>query len=331
MVELYIDTVTSGFERDGKLFKVLVRFGTGVADISQKVLHAVKEAGNEEIEAIYEVKDALHSLTMVVEFSYGFLDKVDDIFYYCQSDSMKDAIEELSCTPANLSPVRDLISLLGDSLSKAEENYSELVEACNIAKQSCTVAAEVCARKETESQNKKGITRGVGGTVAGATLAGGTAAAAGGVAAGGVAISAVAGVFTFGIGTIVGLGITAVAVGAIGLGGLAAGVGTAVATHRIAEKYKASEDTFRRIRSEFDALLSFAHELKEGVAQVHTTQANISAKIDNVKDSTDKENIALIKETLKRLEKACSDTYATTSACKDEVKSKMKEIKSKVK
>ena len=331
LVELYIDTVTGGFERDGKLVKVMVTFGKEVVDISQKVLQAVKEAGNEEIQDIYQVKDALHRLTSVVEAAYEFLDKVDDIFYYCQSDSMEEAIRELSCSPPDLNPVCDLLSLLGNSLEKAESKYSELVEACNVASQSCREAAEMCARKETDSQNKKGITKGVGGTVAGVTLAGGTAAAAGGVAAGGIAISAVAGAFTFGIGTIVGLGVTAVAVGVVGLGGLATGVGTAVATHRIAKKYQESADNFRRIRAEFDALLGFAYDLKEGVAQVHTTQVNISAKVDNVKDSTDKENIALIKETLKRLEKACTDTYATTSACRDEVKSKMEELKSKVK
>ena len=77
-------------------------------------------------------------------------------------------------------------------------------------------------------------------------------------------------------------------------------------------------------------LLGFANELNAGVSQVHTMQVNISVKV-NVTDSTDKENIALIKEALKRLQKACTDTYATTSACRDEVKSKMKELKSKVK
>ena len=331
LVELYIDTVTGGFERDGNLVKVMVTFGKEVVDISQKVLQAVKEAGNEEIQAIYQVKDALHHLTLVVEAAYEFLDKVDDIFYYCQSDLMKGAIRKLSCSPPDLNPLRDLLTLFGNSLKMAESKYSELVKACNVSSQSCREAAEKCACKVIDSQNKKGVTRGVGGTAAGVTLAGGTAAAAGGIVAGGVAISAVAGAFTFGIGTIVGLAVTAVAAGGVGLGGLATGVGTAVATHRIAKKFQGSEDNFRRIGAKFDALLGFAYDLKEGVAQVHTTQVNISANVDNVKDSTDKENIALIKETLKRLQKACSDTYATTSECRDEVKSKMEELKSKVK
>ena len=164
------------------------------------------------------------------------------------------------------------------------------------------------------------------------TLAGGTAAAATGVAVGGVVISAVAGALTFGVGTIVGLRVTAaVTGGVIGVGGLATGVGAAVATHRIAKKYQESADNFRWIGAKFGALLGFAYDLEEGVAQVHTTQVNISAKVNNVKDSTNKENIALIKETLKRLQKACTDTYATISECRDEVKSKMKELKSKVK
>ena len=332
LAELHIGTVTGGFERDGKLVKVMVTFGKEVLDFSKKVLQAVKEAAHEEIQDICQVREGLHHLALVVELAYEFLDKVDDIFYYCQSDSMKDAIRELSCSLPDLSPLHNLLSLLEKSLEMAESKYLELVEACNVASQSFHEAAEMCARtcKVTDSQKKKRITKGVGGTVAGVTLAEGAAAAAGGVVAGGVVI---AGALTFGVGTIVGLGVTAaVASGVIGVGGgLAAGVRTAVAIHRIAKKFQESEDNFRRIRAEFDALLGFAYDLKEAVAQVHTMQVNISANVKYVKDSTDKENIALIKETLKRLEKACTDTYATISACRDEVKSKMEEIKSKVK
>ena len=335
LAELHIGTVTGGFERDGKLVKVMVTFGKEVLDFSTKVLQAVKEAGNGGIQDIYQVRDALHHLALVVELAYELLDKVVDIFYYCQSDSMEDAIQGLSCSPPDLSPLHNLLSLLEKSLEMAESKYLELVEACNVASQSFHEAAEMCARtwKVTDSQKKERITKGVGGTVTGVTLAGGTAAAAvGGVVAGGVAISAVAGALTFGVGTIVGLGVTAAVTGGVlGVAGLATGVGAAVATHHIAKKYQENVDNFRRIRAEFDALLGFAYDLKEGVAQVHTMQVNISANVKYVKDSTDKENIALIKETLKRLKKACIDTYATISACRDEVKSKMEEIKSKVK
>ena len=110
---------------------------------------------------------------------------------------------------------------------------------------------------------KKVAARGVGGTAAGAAAAGGTAAAAGSVVATGVAASAIAGVFTFGIGAIVGLGITAAAAATVGVAGAAAGITTAVATHYIASKYAKSEAEFKRIRGNFDTLLSFAFGLKE--------------------------------------------------------------------
>ena len=259
----------------------MVAFGKEVVDISQTVLQAVKESDYKEIQAIYQVKDALHRLTLVVEAAYEFLNEVDGIFYYCQSDSMEEAIRELSCSPPDLSRLCDLLSLLGNSLEEAESKYSELVKACNVSSQSCREAAEMCACKVKGSQVKKKVTKGVGGTAAGVTLAGGTAAAAtGGVVAGGVAISAVAGAFTFGIGTIVGLGVTAaVAGGVLGVAGLATGVGAAVATHHIAKKFQESEDNFRRIGAKFDALLGFAYDLKEELAQVHTMQVNISVKL----------------------------------------------------
>ena len=191
--DLCID-VTNVFGRDSKVVKEMVVFGKEVTNISQNVLQAVKEAGHKEIQAIYQVKDALHHLMSVVEAAYQFLDKVDDIFYYCQNDSMKDAIQELSCSPPDLNPLRDLLSLSGNSLKMAESKYSELVEVCDIAKECCREAEELCARKETDSQNKKGVTKGVGGIVAGMTLAGRTAAAAGGIA-----VLAVAGAFAFGM------------------------------------------------------------------------------------------------------------------------------------
>lgn len=331
LLELYIKAVTEKFEREGKLVKVLVTFGTEVNAISQKVLHACEESDNKEIKAIYQVKDALHNLVLVVEVAYVFLDKVDDIFYYGQSNSMAAAREGLNCSSPDLKPVRDLMDLLGESLEEAESKYSELVKACIIASNSCREAAEVCACKERVCHNKKGAAKGIGGTAAGALMAGGTVAAAGGVAAAGVTISAVAGAFTFGIGAIVGLSITAAAAGAIGLGGAAAGVGTAVGTHRLAKKYKESEAAFENTRRKFDGLLSFAHDLKEEVAGVHTRQAGVSDKVNRVKDNTDTENIDLIKDTLEHLNEACTSSYGITSKCRDEVKSKLEKLKAKVK
>ena len=327
-IKFCIHTVTERFERGGDLF---VRFGKRVIKMSKNVLQAIKEGDNEEIKCIYQVKDALYHLGAVVEIAYTFLDKVACIFYYLQGDSMTAAREGLSFSPPDLKSLHDLIGLLGNLSTEAEKIHSKLVDNCKTARSGCSEAAEVCACKERNSQNRKETATVICGTAAGSLMAGGTVAAAGGLVAGGVAISAVAGVFTFGVGAIVGFGITAVVSTAVGVTGVAAGVGTAVATHRTAKRYKESEATFRKIRGDFDDLLGFAYDLNEGVAQVHTTQVNILTHVNNIKDSTDKENIVLIKDTLKHLNEACTDNYSTISTCRRQVKNKMDELNAKLK
>ena len=281
--------------------EMVVRFDE-VKEMIENVLQVVKEVGRKEIQGICQVKDALHHLTLVVKMAYGYLDKMYDIFYYCQSHFMKQAIQKLNGSPPDLNRLCNLVNLLGNSLQEAKCKNLELVKACNVA---ICEAAEVCGCKETDSQNKKAVARIVGGTLAGTALTGKTAVAAGGI---------VAGSFTFSVR----ICIATVATGITGVVGPSAAV-----IRNIAKKYKynRSEDTFRRMCAKFDPPLRLVFELK-GVA--HSTQMLISAKVSNFQDSTDKEGISFDEETLKHLEKACSDTYVSTSTCRDEVKKKLK-------
>ena len=50
---------------------------------------------NEEIRSIYQVKDALHQIVLVTQQGYAFLDKVYDVLYECQGNSIGEATEEL--------------------------------------------------------------------------------------------------------------------------------------------------------------------------------------------------------------------------------------------
>ena len=300
-----------------------------VVIVAQNAQAALQDVHNEGIRHNYRVKAALHDLKLVVELAYAFLDKVDDIFYYCQCNSMTVAIQGLSYPRPQLQPLRDLINHLGKLFVQAETAYSELVGACNAAARSCREAAEDCAHMERESRKKKRATRGVGGTVAGAALAGGTAAAVGGTVATGVAISALAGVFTFGIGTIVGLGITAAASTAVGAAGVAAGVGTAVATHCIASDYAKSEAAFRKIGGEFDALLQYAYDLNEGVAQVHTALENTETQVHNISYCINMTNASLIRDSVTRLNMVCGASYGNTSRSREYVRGKTEDLKAK--
>ena len=316
----------------GIVLPVLFEFGSEMKVLAEQVIRVLAEVDDEEIKQMHSVKTALYKLLSVLECAYAFLDKVDDVFYYCQSDTMKAAREGLALSPPDLKPLRDLMGQLGICLAQAQHKYAEFVSACNEATHSCGEAEMACARKEREYRNKKKTTKGVGGAAAGAALVGGTAAATGGVVATGIAASAIAGVFTLGIGTIVGLGITAAAATAVGVAGTAAGVGTAVATHYVASKYAKSEATFRRIRRQFDTLESFGYDLNQRVDEVHTALENISAQIDSIcygvlHNST----TTLIKDSVKRLNTVCTASYGNSSRLREEVKAKVEDLKAKFK
>lgn len=316
-------------EIGGELLPSLHAFGSEAEGLIQRIGEVLLEVDDEEIRRIHSVKTALHNLVLVVECAYAFLDKVNDAFYYCQSDSMAAAREGLNCSPPDLKLLRDLMGQLGNSLAQAGYKHSEFIGACEAASRSCGEAVEACALKERQYQNKKNATRGVGGTAAGVALAGGTAAAAGGVVATGVVLSAVAGVFTAGIGTIVGLGITAAAATGVGVAGVAAGVGTAVVTGHIASKYKKSEDAFRRICRDFDTLESFAYDLSEKVAEVHTTLENTSTQVDNVCYGIHQSSTNLMKDSIKRLNMVCEASYGKSSTIREDMKSKIEKLKGK--
>ena len=258
----------------------LVELRSTVVAVVEKVQAILQEVNIEEINKIIHVQTAVHDLKLVVKCAYGLVDKVDDILYCYQSDSMAAARKGSGCTPPDLKPICDMKNCLGNSLAQVEIKYLEFVDACSSAIHSCSTAEEACARMEEEFYNKKNAARGIGGAVAGTALAGGAAATAGGVVATGIIASAVAGAFTFGVGAIVGLAITATATTALGVAGAAAGVGTAVTTHFIANKYAKSEAAFRKIQRDFDTLMHFAYGIKERVAQVRVRLEDIEA-LDN--------------------------------------------------
>lgn len=83
----------------GRLLIVAIEtFGSAVVTAADKVLHVHAEIQNEEIRRIDQVKAALHNLVMVAEKAFVFLNKVDDVFWYCKGNAMTAASEDLNRT-----------------------------------------------------------------------------------------------------------------------------------------------------------------------------------------------------------------------------------------
>ena len=320
-----------------------IKTGESVASklqgINEAVMTALYEAetlhqqfDDKEIKEVHSIKLAQHDLRVFAEAAYTFLNKVDDMFHCCQSNLMAAAIQGLSCSPPDLKPTCDFMSQFRDSLKEAEVKCLELLEACDKASSSCREVAEVYTRMERDPRDQKERTKRIGGTAAGSLMVGGTAAA---VVAGGIGASAVAGVFTFGVGAIVGLAIAAAVSTAVGAAGAAVGVGTAVVTRGIASGFENTEAAFGRIRGEFEGPSGFANEVSKVAAAVHTMQENIAAQVDDINTSIrigePQEDVSLIRDALEHLNIVCTESNNSTSKLRDEVKHKMEELKAKLK
>ena len=307
----------------GKIVDQIVVSMQALSEAATKVLVILQEIDNEEIKLIHQVEAAPHNLVLAVEEAYALLNKVNDVVYHCQSNSTAAAIEGLSCSPPNLIHMHDLMGSLGRRLTMAENKYSEFAKVGNTVTQSFGAAAKVCVGMARESQNReqatscRGISRAAVGTAVNVTT--------------GVALSALAGVFTFGIGTIVGLSITGAAVGAAGVVA-GVGLGAAALTNPIAKKDKESEATSKRIHEEFGALLASAHNLKEGVAQLRTMQESFAAKVSNISAIIHfrNEEAVSIQDVMKHLKELCTKSYDSTTMCCDQVKCKMQQLKAKL-
>ena len=322
-----IEYLEDAFNKGGKLITAVERLASKVVNGVNEALAVSQEAKNKEIGHESQLRTTRCKLLLVVEVAFAFLDKMNDIVFYCQNRSMANARQELCHSPPNLKPLRNLIRLLKKTSTQANKQYLELMDECNKACDSCDKTAQDCERMERKSRNKKRATKGIGGAVAAGTGLAGIAGAAGTLAAGGVFLGVVFGPLTFGVSTVVGLGVAAAAAG---VGGTAVAVGAGVATHFVAKDFEESEASFGEDSREFKSLLNSARGLKVGVVQVHTKLEDIATQVDSLKYNIRKEDIALIEDTLERLNQACTISYATTSRCRDEVESKMEELKAKL-
>ena len=145
---------------------------------------------------------------------------------------------------------------------------------------------------------------------------------------GGVTVSIIAGVFTFGIGTIIGLSLTAAGAAAAGL---VTGVGTAVATGFIAKGFADTEKGFEELQSVFEHLVRAASSIKDAVDSVHIILLRTSTLIDDVEEHTnDCQHIASLIDAVELLWKRSSGAYNITSCCSATMKNCVDKLVEKI-
>ena len=166
-----------------------------------------------------------------------FISKVTSVFHFSELEVEKineginsDDYKELRNYANRLSGT---IEAAKDCRKEAENTFDDLLKECEKSR-------EYCCEKGKTAKIKKHVARGVGGTATAAAIAAGAGT--------GVTLSIIAGVFTLGIGTVVGLGLTAAGTAAAGAA-VAAGAGAT--TFLVGKYYADAEEKFKSLTDAF--------------------------------------------------------------------------------
>ena len=204
--------------------------------------------------------------------------------------------QQLQCQPPNQQPLKYYISELERTIGRVQPCYSEFFSACNTVIELTNEAIETMETKAIAARTKKRAAHVVGGTATTALVAVGVGT--------GITLSIVAGMFTFGVGTIIGLSVAAAstAAAAVGFGGASAAV-----TAHIASDYAETKTAYCLQKGSVTSLQKIRTKMQQAVQSIHHKVEVIEADIDLIKNSMDNQGslkypLSRLNENLSRLD-----------------------------
>ena len=281
--------------------------------IDDSTLKDIEELGSKDATLRHYASNLEVEFIMTASLANAFISRVGEVVEHCSEDEIETIEGEVKKHKFNC--VENFLTGLKARMADCEETYQMFDEHCvNVQRNATTIAVE-CNRQAELADCKRTRTQVGGGAAAAGLLAAGVG---GGLVAGaGVAASVVAGVFTFGVGTVVGLTITAVAATGTGIavagGAGAAGVATAVATRVIASKYNKIAKALRQIKQTFDKLHHAACSLLKILNQLKVEINGLDYTVKYLEEANRKEQKHAVCKNLHKIHKGtvCLQTTAS--------------------
>ena len=259
------------------LLPVYRKVTEGLCELAKLAVAQIDGLMESNVRLTTEGRAVYGCVSRVVTTGFNYIDKVDDFVWYAQQISdIEASVRQGTCvytmymndithntlsilSTGDLQPLQYLLFQLRKHLTKATSLCGEFQTACKEAVTSCN--------QDSRAQFRRRVMQARGGTVAAGVIAGNAIA---GVATG-VALSVAAGLFTFGVGTIVGLAITAGATAAVGA---VAGTGIAVGTDFAA----------RHLRTNFGQLATAFNSLSEDASQLSSNVERVDFQLQRTAD-----------------------------------------------
>ena len=320
-VEEKIRELTQCVEAGGEFLDAINKFSSNAVRVIDDAVEKVDAIKHTEVELGSEVYFCSENLKSAAKLSYIFVDKVDDLYWYCsRPEDLVRIKEDLTKPNPDIRSLKGLVAQLQCTVGQAKRSHQAFESAWSSASMNSAEAAEECRHQAIRAQSRKRATRAVGGTMATTALVAGVG--------GGVTVSVIAGIFTFGIGAIIGLSLTAAGTA---VAGLATGLGTAVATGVIAKDFADMEKRLRELQSVFDYLVHTASRIRGAVDSVHIILLRTLTLIDDVEHCTsDCQNVKSLCNAVDLLWERSRGAFNVTSCCRVTMKNSVDNLEGKI-
>ena len=310
MIENDLRLATACVEAGGEFLEAIETLSQKMTRCVDNAIAKVDEIQHSKVKQASRVRPCFQQFRIAVENASSFVERFHDFTFYCsREDRMTKVLTAVR--GYDFEPLEELIDQLQRCLAQAVQFYWEFEEAYNNSSKNSSDKAAECKHQAIKARNKKRATRAIGG------------AAAAGALGGGIALSVVVGVFTFGIGTAVGLGVTA---GALGAGGVA----TSVVTGVIAKDFNDAEKAFRELSRIFDSLAGGAYNLYDNVLRLHTILEGIATVLEDIDVRRRGCRVESVCDALELLYEKNAVAYFTTASCRDSMKAIEQKVRDKM-
>ena len=197
-----------------------------------------------------ERRAAADLILEAVQDACMYIDSVDDFFYFSKETDFE--VIKTDIRNGGNQKLNFFLHKMKQWIEKTKLPYKDYYDKCNRASEKFTELAELCTYNQKKAKANKKKIRIAGGTVS--TVLFSSA----------IGVSTVAGCLTFGVGTVVGLGLTAAGLSV-------AGIGTSVVTHVSACDYGKNEADFKAASANLRNFAKHGAMLRRAFDELHTS------------------------------------------------------------
>ena len=309
-VPLLITVTEAAFSLLNTIPQQVQTFTATLQGIVDEALEGTSALTSEGINLSSEARNIRRAILAAVREALNFVEKIDEFATIVLRRNNVTQIQ-LGVRNLNYSRLAELLWQISVCLNRAIRIYETFQENCDLAYALCESLVNVCSSNAHRARNRRRSTQIGGGIGSGIALTGSVAAAVGGTTA-----SIVAGVFTAGIGALIGLPLTAAATVALAGTGAVGAVMTAIS----AEEYEQIASRFSQLTNSLISMRDISADLNEHINDLNTVLTNrreTSDEITHWLEHNGHAHTEAICSALGRLVEICRSTQDSTSPCRE--------------